>query len=349
MSSSRNSTAAAVILDTTDEEKTPGSPAFRQRLNDAPVREASVDVPIAPLVHSNTSQESQLISSQGQAGKRRRFKALLLDAPAPLLKRRRLTGKQPPPSPNPFETKTMARELQPVPQPSPVTPIAKKAPRVKKTPRTHQLCFTATSVELSRSQIRFLTSTLGANVVDEWSPGVSHLIADTFRRTTKLMCAICAGVPIVTPAYIDACRKANCLVDCKPFQLQDKLCEAAFAKKHGLPGFSLEAASEQRRQCGPLLEGMSVHCFTSVTERRDLQAVVEAAGGRWVRKPPVAWELPSVLLLGQAGIKPEERELDKWQAGLVYDTELIREAACTQVLRRNVYRLQVPVDQTSAS
>merc|ERR1719433_780829 len=105
-------------------------------------------------------------------------------------------------------------------------------------------------MDFSKKMRRFLEVSLRARVVDIWSPHVTHLICDTFRRTTKMMCAICVGARIVTPAYVDACRAAGRLVDDMPYTLRDTVCEAAFARKNGLQAYSVEAALHRARASG---------------------------------------------------------------------------------------------------
>jgi len=204
-------------------------------------------------------------------------------------------------------------------------------------------CFTATGLELSQKHRRRLEQKLGVKFVDEWCPEVTHLLADTFRRTTKMMSAICAGARIVTPDYIDKCLAAKCLVDDTEFALSDPVCEAAFAKKHGLPGYSLQAAVAEARQAGPLLAGVTVYCSPAVVGRSEMKTLVQAAGARWLREIP---ELPGdddgaepVLLLGKAGVDPTGRLAEKWRLHSSYDAELLREAACTQKLRYDKYCL----------
>lgn len=228
-----------------------------------------------------------------------------------------------------------ARTSQEASRQAPAPPAIVKAPPARSSPRKaladqqRQPCFTATGLELGEKLRRLIECKLGARLVDEWSADVTHLVSDTFRRTTKFMCAICAGVRIVVPEYLEACRVAGQLVDDADFALRDEVCEAAFAKKHGLPGYSLAAALQRAREAGPMLAGYSVHCAPSVTGRPELRVLVEAAGGRWLRRAEAATK-PLVTAGNGSGTLLVGRE---------YDAELLREAACTQVLRFDTYRL----------
>jgi len=199
--------------------------------------------------------------------------------------------------------------------------------------------FATTGLELSSRQQKFLLDLQGL-MVAEWNPHVSHLIADTFRRTTKMMCAICTGAHILSTEYVKACREAGRLVDEAAFLLKDEVCEAAFARKRGISqGYSLAAALQRARQNGPLLQGMSVYCFPSVGEKRELPMLVAAAGGTWLKRFPLQPACTSVLLLAERCVS-SEREQQRRRVYEVYDVELLREAACTQELRRSAYRLQ---------
>jgi len=202
--------------------------------------------------------------------------------------------------------------------------------------------FTATGVELTAAHRRTI-KVLGANFTNDWTPQATHLIADTFRRTTKMMCAVCCGARVVVPAYLDACAKAGKLVDDAQFILRDEVCEAAFARKHNFSdNFSVSAALERRNQQGPLLHGVSVYCFPSVVERHDLPHLVAAAGGAWLDELPASFPGhagPLLLLAERVAGNSLEQEQRK-QASRVYDVEMLREAAITQVLRRRQWRVQ---------
>jgi len=203
--------------------------------------------------------------------------------------------------------------------------------------------FAATGIEFSGRQKRILRD-MGATIVQDWSPHITHLVADTFRRTTKMMCAICRGAKVVVPRYLDACRPLTpsgrfSIVDETPFLLQDRLCEGAFALKRNLSdGYSLVGALQLARKNGLLLEGMSIYCFPSVVDKRELPHLVAAAGGTWLTRFPSQPDSASVLLLAERTVS-SERERQRRKAHKVYDVELLREAACTQEIRKTAYRL----------
>lgn len=201
-------------------------------------------------------------------------------------------------------------------------------------PSSHQgssratLCFTATGIVLSRRQRQQLESILGAKVVDDWSPQVTHVVANSFKRTMKLMYAVCSGAHVVIPAFVDACLQAGDLVDEEPFCLRDQEGEAAFASKQGLDSFSLQESLALARS-RPLLKGLSVHwAGSTAAEKKELRVLVEAAGGHWLTRAPRVSKTAdpasssTTILLGK-----------------LFDAELLREASCTQVLRYDAFRL----------
>lgn len=285
-----------------------------------------------------------------------------------MCKRRRLRGKQCPPMPNSFPSRS--RELVRVPcdslaratsqsversslrvqwwrddsdctdGPSTGAGAMECRSRAVASSSTRRPCFAATGLELGTHQRRVLEGRLGALVASEWSSDVTHLVCASFRRTTKLMCAICTGAHIVVPAYLTACEKAGRIVGVTPFILRDRACEVAFAVQHGLPTYSLEVAVDRARRCGPLLRGLAVYCAASVAGRSDLRALVSAAGGLWLCRVPAPAELlnsdgsMAVLLLGRV-----PRALASDRSVKAFDAELLREAACTQELRYGVHQL----------
>ncbi|CAE8612671.1 unnamed protein product [Polarella glacialis] len=264
-------------------------------------------------------------------------------APAPPL-RRRLTGKQPPPTPNPWAAPASSGAVSGQGQ----WALSSAAAHGKRklsccqvdaddatavVESMRHLCITATGLVLGKKQ-RQLLERMGASVVDEWSPNVTHLVTSSFRRTTKMMCAICTGAHVVILAFLDACCQAGGLVDDEPFRLQDDGGEAAFARKQGLTSFSLQAALGVARSAGPLLAGKAVHwAGGSAAARQELCVLVQTAGGQWLSRAPSS---KSRLSFAQAAADGHPTTLLLCKD---YNPELLREAACTQVLRYSHYKL----------
>eukprot|EP00438_Fugacium_kawagutii_P002721 Skav222423 [mRNA] locus=scaffold2890:193787:195334:+ [translate_table: standard] len=204
-------------------------------------------------------------------------------------KRRRLYGKQPPPSPNPFlvpNTAKFTANLAKLPE-TEAKGKSKKVPAKKVRRRKQKVYFAVTGFVLDRTKRDKLGQIPGVTVVDEWSSKVTHLIAKGFRRTTKLMCAVCAGLHIVIPEFIDECIRAGEVIEEEPFLLKDEAGEATFVAKHQLSSFSLQAAVQHARSHPGLLRKKSVYWSGgSAAELEELRVLVEAAGGRWLKRKP---------------------------------------------------------------
>ena len=237
--------------------------------------------------------------------------------------RRRLSGKQPPPCPNPFSSTAPGSGRGD--SKGKATCKASTKRRSGRSGRPRKAYFVCTGLVLDEARCKKLKSSLGITVLENWSSKVTHVIAKDFKRTTKLMCGVCAGLPIVTPAFIDECLKAGELISEAPFLLRDEAAEASFATKRQLPSFSLQAAV-QRARAGGLLKGKSVYWHGDDDEKEELKLLVEAAKGRWLKrkpkKPKLETAIPKSIVLGQD-----------------FDPELLREAACTQEMRWDTYRL----------
>mmetsp|Transcript_962 Transcript_962/g.2752 ORF Transcript_962/g.2752 Transcript_962/m.2752 type:complete len:463 (-) Transcript_962:3-1391(-) len=198
-------------------------------------------------------------------------------------------------------------------------------------------CFAVTGKHISGAQRQTLL-VLGFGFSDGWSSEVTHLVADEFRRTTKMMCAICSGARVVTAEYIDACGKSGSLVDDTDYILRDADRESTFAVARGLLDYSVAAAIQHRAKVGPLLHGLAVHCMPSVKEREDMRLIVTAAGGKWLRRLPPKASKSSVLVLGERSLCTA-RERERRRATTVHEVELLREAACTQTFRFDAHLL----------
>lgn len=198
-------------------------------------------------------------------------------------------------------------------------------------------CFAVTGKHISGAQRQTLL-VLGFGFSDGWSSEVTHLVADEFRRTTKMMCAICSGARVVTAEYIDACGKSGSLVDDNDYILRDAARESTFAIARGLLDFSVAAAIQHRAKVGPLLHGLAVHCMPSVKEREDMRLIVTAAGGKWLHRLPPKASKSSVLVLGERSLCTA-RERERRRATTVHEVELLREAACTQTFRFDAHLL----------
>jgi len=212
-------------------------------------------------------------------------------------------------------------------------------PMVTKGPR-----FVPTALEIN-ARLQGIVKDLGGTFGNEWSDDVTHLVANTFRRTTKMMMAICKGIHVVTPEFLSQSGKAGKFLSEADYVLKDNVCEHCFAKKRGLSNYTLQDALVRARQNGPLLKGISVYLFPSSQEqtRREIESVVKAAGGTWLSRFPKNADDPSILLIGER-VKCDKMK-ERRNQHKVYDIELLQEAALTQKLRKNMYLLQTPAEE----
>lgn len=60
----------------------------------------------------------------------------------------------------------------------------------------------------------------------------THFVAEKFARTRNMLEAIAMGIPIVTPAWLECCAEARCLIDEKKYIMRDM-------KKEKELGFSM--------------------------------------------------------------------------------------------------------------
>jgi len=256
------------------------------------------------------------------------------DASLPSAKRRRLFHKQPPP----------AEYLEVTSREGPKRParLAKTAAKKAKAAKANKVVMMTAGFELEPEQRHFLKKTLKVRLVDHFSSSVTHVIADAFRTSAKLMCAIAAGTKVLSSKYVDACMEAQRMVQDSDFLLNDVDGERSFAERCGLADYNLQAAVQKRKADGPLLSGVAIHCAWSVSGRQELKALVEALGGKWLAKAPhkVIDERRTLLLAEEQSLS--DRDRDRLREGMLFSPSLLTEAACTQVLRHDEHRLKEP-------
>eukprot|EP00746_Dinoflagellata_sp_MGD_P003103 gnl/MRDRNA2_/MRDRNA2_106047_c0_seq1.p1 gnl/MRDRNA2_/MRDRNA2_106047_c0~~gnl/MRDRNA2_/MRDRNA2_106047_c0_seq1.p1 ORF type:complete len:799 (-),score=153.67 gnl/MRDRNA2_/MRDRNA2_106047_c0_seq1:216-2612(-) len=205
-------------------------------------------------------------------------------------------------------------------------------------------CITLSGVKLPAKVERGLKK-LGASIEADWTPNISLLVANEFKRTLKMMCAICSGLPILTGYYLTACELQGCWIDTRTYTLQDAIGERNFSKPRNLSSFSLSTSISRRMHQGPLLAGRTVFALapTPKHQREELKCLVTAAGGAWSddRLPPDPSD--DDLCLVDPDTCREKSDLLKARRRAapcaLYDIELLFEACCTQQLRLDNFRL----------
>lgn len=205
-------------------------------------------------------------------------------------------------------------------------------------------CITLSGVALS-AKVRRGLQKLGASIEANWTPKVSLVVANEFKRTLKIMCAICSGLPILTGYYLIGCELQGSWIDTRTYTLRDMKGERAFAKSKGLSSFSLSSSFACRKRQGPLFDGRAV-CVLRPTpkhQRDELKCLVIAAGGAWSDdKPPSDPSDHDLCFVDPDTFKDESDLLQARRRAApcaLYNIELLFEACCTQQLRFDAFRL----------
>ncbi|CAE7473155.1 PAXIP1 [Symbiodinium necroappetens] len=192
---------------------------------------------------------------------------------------------------------------------------------------------------------RRLVESLGGEITNTWTMQATHLVACRLRRTFKVMCALCRGVPIVRPAFIKRCVQEARVPEVRNQDLlRDIIGQQIFAKRFlgRSQSYSLGDVL-QRAQDGPLLANFCVYVLPEVTamERPKLRALVEAAGGQWREELPTAGSTGSLLVFAEASSPAASVAQAASKAAGVYQLEALLSAACTQDLRLQAFQMPV--------
>ncbi|CAE6910729.1 Paxip1 [Symbiodinium sp. CCMP2592] len=195
---------------------------------------------------------------------------------------------------------------------------------------------------------RRLVESLGGEITNTWTMKATHLVACRLRRTFKIMCALCRGVPIVRPAFIKRCVQEARVPEVRNQDLlRDIIGQQIFAKRFlgRSQSYSLGDVL-QRAHDRPLLANFRVYVLPEVTtmERPKLHALVEAAGGQWQEELPTAGTpgFGGSLLVFADAASPAASLAQAASCGApagVYQLESLLSAACTQDLRLQAFQM----------
>lgn len=101
----------------------------------------------------------------------------------------------------------------------------------------------------------------------------THFVADKFVRTGNMLEAMAGGKFVVTFAWLESCRIANCFIEERNFILQDE-------RKERELGFSMRATILAAQQKS-LLQGVRVLLTPNINPAPQvLTSIVHAAGGQ---------------------------------------------------------------------
>lgn len=126
--------------------------------------------------------------------------------------------------------------------------------------------------EAKRTELAQIVERLGGAVIADVAD-CTHFVAERFGRTINMLTAMACGRPVVTPAWLRACRWGSQVAPWQPHVLRDRGKEAAF---HFSLADSLAAAQRE-----PLFEGWHFWVGAGLSPPKEaLEAVVRAAGGQ---------------------------------------------------------------------
>jgi hypothetical protein len=128
---------------------------------------------------------------------------------------------------------------------------------------------------------------IGTNEVNE----ATHLIAQKVSRTEKLLIALCKGLYLLQPSWLEESLKAGRFLGepfLEPFQFLKVKCHIADEDNYLLKdtgsetqhGYNLRESLERARQ-GKMLQGRQVYVTPKCEpSAENLKRIVEAAGGK---------------------------------------------------------------------
>ncbi|KAK4311781.1 hypothetical protein Pmani_016738 [Petrolisthes manimaculis] len=117
----------------------------------------------------------------------------------------------------------------------------------------------------------------------------SVLVTTRVCRTFKLLAVIGKGQPIVSPAWLTACKSARCFVDPWQYLVEDRNAEEEF-------GFNLEQSLQSASKVS-LFEGLAIHATPSVKPSPiQMKEIIVCSGGRYLAQPPKKFG-PQILIV----------------------------------------------------
>ncbi|XP_069602569.1 mediator of DNA damage checkpoint protein 1 isoform X2 [Ranitomeya imitator] len=164
------------------------------------------------------------------------------------------------------------------------TSVAATSPYVAQSGSAPKILFTGVVDTEGEEAIRSLGGEIAESVFD-----CTHLVTDRVRRTVKFLCALARGIPIVTLAWIDKCKKSGCFLSPNGFLVNDKEQEKTF-------NFML-SRSLQKAKKRPLLEGYEIHVTANVKPEPDhMKDIIRCSGATFLPKLPRSFKEKCVIV-----------------------------------------------------
>ncbi|XP_077142070.1 mediator of DNA damage checkpoint protein 1 isoform X2 [Ranitomeya variabilis] len=164
------------------------------------------------------------------------------------------------------------------------TSVAATSPYVAQSGSAPKILFTGVVDTEGEEAIRSLGGEIAESVFD-----CTHLVTDRVRRTVKFLCALARGIPIVTLAWIEKCKKSGCFLSPTGFLVNDKEQEKTY-------NFML-SQSLQKAKKRPLLEGYEIHVTANVKPEPDhMKDIIRCSGATFLPKLPRSFKEKCVIV-----------------------------------------------------
>lgn len=160
------------------------------------------------------------------------------------------------------------------------------------------------------------------------------LVTDKIRRTTKFLCTLAKGIPIVSVNWLLESKRAGHFLDWNNYLLKDPVMEAKY-------GFrlrkSLEKAKEQR-----LLDGYKVILTPNIVlpPIPELKAMIASCGGKVILRTPIKLPIKTVIITNENDLDKAVKWLVRAPKGItIQSTEFLLTGILKQELDFDKYKL----------
>ncbi|ORX80355.1 hypothetical protein K493DRAFT_342577 [Basidiobolus meristosporus CBS 931.73] len=164
---------------------------------------------------------------------------------------------------------------------------------------------------------------LGGTMEESWQTA-THVVAMNIKRTSKFLCGLCSGIPIVSPEWVDRSMVEKRFVDETGFELLDTNAERQY-------NFRL-SDSLMRARHAPLMKGLKI--FTTKNVNSGICEIAEVAGAELLPTlppHPCSQDPPSIIVIGTEQDAKECTRILK-EGFPVYLTEFVSIGALRQEL-----------------
>ncbi|KAK9688272.1 Mediator of DNA damage checkpoint protein 1, variant 2 [Basidiobolus ranarum] len=164
---------------------------------------------------------------------------------------------------------------------------------------------------------------LGGTMEESWK-NATHIVATNIKRTSKFLCGLCSGKPIVSPEWVDRSLIEKHFIDETDFELIDTNAEKQY-------DFRL-SESLMRARHFPLMKGIKV--FTTKKVNAGIREIAEVAGAELVSvlpSSPSTTKPPDFIVIGTEQDAKECTQISK-EGFPVYLTEFVSIGALRQEL-----------------